>query len=634
MTNPKPSLQRASIISRARLLASLSLFGALIPTLLNAAPGDVKWKFEQEDVFGSLPCAGPDGTVYFLTFTRGILFAVDGATGLKKWEHETGAMFNGSHPVVAADGTVYAGLGDGRLVAVDGATGERLWSFKSANPVFSRMTGATIAPDGTLYALAVSDDLLPDVTFLQAVNGVTGESAWDQPFRCPVGRGGCSGCAFVPPAAGADGTVYFAAQDKKLRALDRITGTVKWEFETEGQDFRNPVVGSDGTVYFGGGGRLVTALEGATGKEKWHANGMAGSSLTIGSDGTLYISAWDPETKLFALDGSTGTRKWEFVPEVLGSRVSAAVIGSDGTLYCTGWQRLYALDAATGQMKWTVAVGAGATDPVLGPDGSVYFCVERDGLYAVETSSVGGLADSPWPSVYGNSRNSSQGGDFAPRLLRAPRSTVWPENQPARLSAYINANPLPEYQWFHNGQPVVGATNSAYSVTSVSGTNEGQYTLIASNRLGTAAAGPAALFVNNVTTSPFVALFIHGQVGSTVRLESAEDLQPPVSWTALAAATLDASPTPYLDLSAVNVPHRFYRSPGATRLGLFSLPGWTLTGAIGDQFRIDFVDAPLTAADWTPLTTLTLTNTHHLFIDLTATNAVRFYRSTRRRKRA
>ena len=55
-------------------------------------------------------------------------------------------------------------------------------------------------------------------------------------------------------------------------------------------------------------------MDGLTGNIKWTFPDNAASA--IGSDGTVYVSAWGATPtvpgKLYALDGASGSNKWEF----------------------------------------------------------------------------------------------------------------------------------------------------------------------------------------------------------------------------------------------------------------------------------------------------------------------------------
>ena len=123
-----------------------------------------------------------------------------------------------------------------------------------------------------------------------------------------------------------------------------------WGFETGGHIVSSPAIGADGTVYVGCGDYKLYALDGKTGTKKWEfkpdeypKTGAHVFSPAIGANGTVYVGeSYDPEyskdDKFYALDGETGTKKWEFKMP-LGMSYSAA-IGSDGTVYIGGSRQL------------------------------------------------------------------------------------------------------------------------------------------------------------------------------------------------------------------------------------------------------------------------------------------------------
>ena len=53
-----------------------------------------------------------------------------------------------SCPAIGSDGTVYVGAFDGKLYAINGQTGVKLWEFETGSGVFS---SPAIGPDGTVY---------------------------------------------------------------------------------------------------------------------------------------------------------------------------------------------------------------------------------------------------------------------------------------------------------------------------------------------------------------------------------------------------------------------------------------------------------------------------------------------------
>jgi outer membrane protein assembly factor BamB/subtilisin family serine protease len=97
--------------------------------------GVERWHFDASDLISGSAIVGPDGTVYFGSYDR-YLYALDGATGAKKWAHLCDEQVRAGAPVLAADGTVYVADYSGMVHAVDSA-GKRLRSYASLYAVIS-----------------------------------------------------------------------------------------------------------------------------------------------------------------------------------------------------------------------------------------------------------------------------------------------------------------------------------------------------------------------------------------------------------------------------------------------------------------------------------------------------------------
>jgi hypothetical protein len=176
---------------------------------------------------------------------------------------------------------VYVGSNDQKVYALDGATGAKKWEFLTGDRVYS---SPAIGSDGSVYVGSVD-------RLIYALNGKTGAKKWQFQTEASV---------FSSPAVGADGTVYVGA-DKRVCALNGVTGVRKWEFLTTGWVDRSLAIGSDGTVYVGSSDQRVYALDGATGEKKWEflTGGFVFSSPAIGADGTVYVGSDDQ--KIYAI---------------------------------------------------------------------------------------------------------------------------------------------------------------------------------------------------------------------------------------------------------------------------------------------------------------------------------------------
>ncbi|UCE08713.1 MAG: PQQ-binding-like beta-propeller repeat protein, partial [bacterium] len=103
-------------------------------------------------------------------------------------------------------------------------------------------------------------------------------------------------------------------------------GKLKWSFTTEGWVL-SPVIGSDGTIYVGAFDDKLYAIN-PDGTEKWNytISKYMIKSPAIGSDGSIY--AGSTKGIFFALKPD-GTEKWQFNTD--GPVRSSPAIGSDGS---------------------------------------------------------------------------------------------------------------------------------------------------------------------------------------------------------------------------------------------------------------------------------------------------------------
>ena len=217
-------------------------------------------------------------------------------------------------------------------------------------------------------------------------------------------RFGAGGLLEFPPAV-ADGMLYVGQIRGKFFAIDTETGFPAWRKNTRHCSAATPAV-ADGVVYasflaeypcpkgeFGSGG-FVFAWDAKTGERKWVAELPPVESSPLVQDGTVYVGAWDK--KVYALDAATGAVKWatETDAQIVSSASwvdAAAGGGTPGIVIGTNGGSLYKLDAATGAIQWKAQ-----SNSVLG-SGREYF-------YATPTVAYGrifiGNTDG-WMYAYG-----------------------------------------------------------------------------------------------------------------------------------------------------------------------------------------------------------------------------------------
>ncbi|HEV1993522.1 MAG TPA: PQQ-binding-like beta-propeller repeat protein, partial [Candidatus Acidoferrum sp.] len=216
------------------------------------------------------------------------------------------------------------------------------------------------------------------------------------------------------PAIAAD-KLYFGSSDHCLYALDLATGALKWRFKSEGRITSSPAV-SAGVVYFGSYDGNFYAVDAATGQLKWkfqtggerrfaakHLHGSEPAAETMPDPFDFYLSSpviWSGgvyfgsgDTNVYALDAASGKLKWKFKT---GDVVHASPAISGGTLFAGSWDsHFYALEAGSGKEVWRFKTGedpdihnqVGIQSSATVADGVVYFGCRDSKFYAVDAAS-------------------------------------------------------------------------------------------------------------------------------------------------------------------------------------------------------------------------------------------------------
>jgi len=220
-----------------------------------------------------------------------------------------------------------------------------------------------------------------------------------------------NGRVFSSPAV-ANGVAYIGSDDQNLYAVDLETGTLKWKFPTGSRITSSQAV-DGGSAFFASYDGNFYAVDTTTGKKKWHfktggERRYAGkhlhgsvptgetmpdpfdfflSSPTV-SGGVVYFGSGDGN--VYALDAASGMLKWKFQT---GDVVHASPAIADGTVFIGSWDSyFYALDAASGKEKWRFKTGedpdmhnqVGIQSSAAVVDGVVYFGCRDSNFYALD----------------------------------------------------------------------------------------------------------------------------------------------------------------------------------------------------------------------------------------------------------
>lgn len=212
--------------------------------------------------------------------------------------------------------------------------------------------------------------------------------------------------------------VFVGSTDGSLYAINRTDGTQRWKFATQGPIASSPAVSGD-LVYISSVDGNVYAIEAATGAKRWSfatkgerrftAPGIHGAiprtermpdpfdvflSSPAVAGGVVYIGSGDQH--VYALDAATGALKWSFAT---GDVVHASPAVVDGVVYIGSWDRnVYAIAAGTGKELWRYTTGNDTTiynqigiASSAAVAGGMVFVGGRDGHFHAVDATTGSL---------------------------------------------------------------------------------------------------------------------------------------------------------------------------------------------------------------------------------------------------
>ncbi|MEO7600442.1 MAG: PQQ-binding-like beta-propeller repeat protein, partial [Opitutus sp.] len=446
---------------------------------------DAAWEYPANDEITSSPAVGADGTIYFGAGSDDkddkSVYAIT-SSGTKKWSYPTGnSGIIGASPAIGSDGTVYIGGSDKLLYAIDGATGAKKWSFTAATTISST---PAIGADGTIY--------FRDNSKLYALNG-SGNARWTFDLT------GSTDGTYCSPSIGADGTLYVGTNGGAFYAITDNGGssaTQKWKYTADDGIFTSPSIAGDGTIYFATLNGTVYALtdSGSTATKKWSwtaaGNSSITSSIALAADGTLYFAGYDH--KLHALT-SGGTEKWTYT---LGDevRASSPAVGADGTVYVGCYDtRVYAV-TSTGTLLRTYPTAKTIRSSPAIAGNRLYFGSADGKLYSFDIGQAAG--SSSWPMFHQNAARTGRiGAAGALTISSQPQSRTLAAGSSATLTVAASGSGALSYQWYKNGSAIPGATGATYTIGNITAFDAGSYTVKVTSGAENVTSGEAVITV-------------------------------------------------------------------------------------------------------------------------------------------
>jgi len=300
------------------------------------------------------------------------------------WKHTVSAAPNNpSSPAVIGKDVFF--VSGSRIYCVDSTSGGLKWRYPADQPMASVVHASPAVADGTVYVAAGDGKLY-------ALNAATGILSWAYDTRSTIQ----SSPTIV------DGIVYFGSGDGRLWAIDTRThdtvatwkGGVKLTDEIAGA----PAV-ANGMVYALTLDQVLHAVGTATGKERYSQR-LPGTVLRQSPivSGEYVFVANGGNINCFL--GRNLTQKW-FVP-LPGDLATAPAISDQAVYAITTDSTVFCLDARTGRLKWksqkrlpfeisAPPVIVGSTLVVAANEGAVYLLDADKGttqwFYKLEPSS-------------------------------------------------------------------------------------------------------------------------------------------------------------------------------------------------------------------------------------------------------
>jgi len=308
------------------------------------------------------------GTVFFASGDLSF-YALDAATGEKKWSYAAGSKIVGS--AVYEDGTAYIVTEEG-LHALETSTGHRKWLIETLQEIpvqqmndvrrlGKRPAQGPARGEETLFLTAWPNMMstTPQKGFVYAVAPESGTTRWvtaldGLDITAPVVAGGLVLVASEDPRSPPQPGHPLGVSSKRatLYAINAVDGQIKWKVGAERVYGTTRLLLTSKTIYLNTDRQLI-AVELESGRMLWTFGAEEIQGGPQVDDQHLYVVSHKgtiarPDDTLHALAVATGKVKWS---QKLGGGVDLHLV-HEGVVYA-GNARLYALDGAVGTKLWS-----------------------------------------------------------------------------------------------------------------------------------------------------------------------------------------------------------------------------------------------------------------------------------------
>ena len=264
----------------------------------NVETGELVWVYKPSAVAGSynmLTVNPVTGDIYFGTQVAGQFYCVN-ASGSLKWKFDGAGSMKSAAPAVNKDGSVvFIGDGAGNIFALDAASGAKKWSA-----ALGSATAGLLVNGNELVAGAVNGT----VTFYNTADGTVISSL---KFPCMTDISGF--------AVGNDKRTVYLPAKAAMCSFDLETKAILVEsLSVADKDLYEPAVAPNGNVYVAGKDNCVYCLDKDLTKVVWKYQHTVSSGKNVNAFNYSHPCV-DTENRLYITSGQTSNVSYIFNPD-------------------------------------------------------------------------------------------------------------------------------------------------------------------------------------------------------------------------------------------------------------------------------------------------------------------------------
>ncbi|NYZ74562.1 PQQ-binding-like beta-propeller repeat protein [Candidatus Micrarchaeota archaeon] len=301
----------------------------LLLLLLSLSYASLLWQYSTDGPVTTKPVVYQNAII--TASDDGNIYAIDPATGNKKWQARAGKEPN---EVFVFDGGVVASTTAGKVVKI-GSTGNVIWELN-----------LNVTDYNVSYIYGAAANL--NYIFVTANNGVYSINK-NGTVRAKIATYNASGV--TAPLAGTDYVAY-GKGNEFIKSTE--TGQVQWRTSlSEGSFWLSRPVLEGGVIYIGALDNKIHAYVASNGLEMWSArarNWVVGSPLVL--SGAVYFGSNDGG--VYAVDSGSGVVKWVARTALaVQSQPEAGMMGGQEVIFIGSTDKsVYAISQDTGDIIW------------------------------------------------------------------------------------------------------------------------------------------------------------------------------------------------------------------------------------------------------------------------------------------